>query len=61
MAAHRTLDEFGTPGEEADEPEPPEPTFRWEPAGVTCGSCGERVQSLWHGEYGLICAACKEW
>lgn len=61
MTTHRTLDEFGEGESDAQELTPPEPTFRWEPSGAPCGSCGETVTTLWAGEYGLICRACKDW
>lgn len=61
MAEHRRLDEFGSATPEGDEPTPPSPTYRWDPSGTACGSCGEEVTELWESEYGPICAACKEW
>lgn len=61
MSEHHSLDQFGSEGEREPDPEMPDPTYRWDPEGNTCGSCGETVTALWVGEYGMICASCKDW
>lgn len=61
MSEHRTLDQFGGDAEDDPEPELPDPTYRWDPDGRTCGGCGETVYGLWQGDYGLICTSCKDW
>jgi hypothetical protein len=41
--------------------EPPTTTYRWAPGGAACADCGDRVEALWRGDAGAVCADCKEW
>lgn len=61
MSEHRTLEDFGTGSNADDRPDAPKPTYRWVGSGEPCGGCGETVETLWQGDYGLVCAECKDW
>jgi hypothetical protein len=49
------------PADGADDVEPADVTYQWDPDGARCTDCGSTVDRLWSGASGPVCAACKEW
>ena len=44
-----------------DDVDPAVATYRWDPDGVECPSCGQSVDRLWSQDGEHVCADCKEW
>jgi hypothetical protein len=41
--------------------DPATSTYRWDPDGIECPSCGETVDRLWSQDGEHVCSDCKEW
>ena len=60
-AARSTVEAVRGDEEAATDTAPAAVTTRYDPDGVDCPSCGERVQRRWHDDGAFVCGACKEW